>query len=1063
MTPRCPLPARVLALALAATVAAVAADGAVVPEQAYQGLEWRLVGPLRAGWSSCAAGVPGQPDTFYFGAVDGGVWKTTDAGHTWQPLFDHEADQSVGALAVAPSDPRVLYVGTGQVAPRWDVVSGAGVYRSGDGGKTWERRGLADSRHIGRIWVDPRNADTLLVAALGHFFGPSEERGVFRSTDGGKTWQKVLYQDTDTGAVDLAADPSTPDVVYAALWQARRYPWQAYFTPIAGPGSGIWKSTDGGKTWARLGAGLPDGPVGRIGLAVAPGSGGERVYAVVDAEATNPWEKPASPKSRSGLYRTDDGGAHWQQVNDDASLADWYFGRVTADPWSPDTVYVMGRSVRRSTDGGKTFTITKGSPGGDDYHFLWISAEDPGHMILASDQGTTVSVNGGRTWSSWYNQPTGQFYGLAADERFPYWIYSGQQDSGTVAIASRSDYGQLTFRDWHPVGADERDHEVPEPGNPDVVYGSGLGGRLSRWDAKTGQVQNVSPWPVSSYGARPTDVRYRYTWITPLTVSPLPPHALYLAAQVLFRSSDGGQTWQAISPDLTGTVPGAKGCARDVPVERARACGYGVIFAIAPSPVVADEVWVGTDSGLVQLTQDGGRTWENVTPPGLGDWSRVAAIDASATDAATAYVAVDRHRLDDLRPYVYRTHDHGRTWTEVGHGLPDGAPVYVVRQDTVRPGLLFAGTTRGVFVSMDDGERWQALQSGLPTSGVNDLLVHGNDLIAATQGRAIWVLDDITPLRHLDPEATAPQLIPPATAFRVRGNENRDTPLPPDEPTAPNPPAGAILDYVLPATPSAPVTLEIADPQGEVVARFRSDDEPSRPKAERYFAAEWQQPLAPLPARPGHNRFVWDLRYPRPPAPEYEYSIAAVPGVDTPALPRGALVVPGRYEVRLTIGGQTLRQPLTVALDPRVDTKPAALEALLAFQKEVGAELERVTSADARARSLAERLETARTELESRPKARAARAAAERLANELGQLRKGTSEDNLAAIGGALTALATDLEGADRAPTAPQRQVLTVYRQHLEHALARWEALQASEVRETDRKLRAAGLPALVD
>lgn len=1059
MTRRCPLLVPVL-VALAAS----AAGGAAVPEQAYAGLRWRLLGPFRAGWSTCATGVPGEPDTFYFGAVDGGVWKTTDAGHTWEPLFDHEAAASVGALAVAPSDPRVLYVGTGQVAPRWDIVAGSGVFRSGDGGKTWEQRGLADSRHIGRIWVDPRNADTLLVAALGHFFGPNQERGVFRSTDGGKTWRKVLYRDADTGAVDLAADPEEPDVVYAALWQARRLPWQAYFTPIAGPGSGIWKSMDGGKTWGRLTAGLPDAPVGRIGLAVAPGSRGQRVYALVDAEATNPWEGSSSPASRSGLYRSDDGGARWQQVNDDASLADWYFGRVTADPQDPDTLYVMGRSVKRSTDAGRTFTITKGSPGGDDYHFLWISPEDSGHMVLASDQGTTLSVNGGRTWSSWYNQPTGQFYGLAADARFPYWIYSGQQDSGTVAIASRSDYGQVTFRDWHPVGADERDHEIPDPRNPDVVYGSGLGGRLSRWDGKTGQVQNVSPWPVSSYGARPTDVRYRYTWITPLTVSPLPPHALYMAAQVLFRSTDGGRTWQTISPDLTGAVEGTKGCAGDVPVERARACGYGVIFTIAPSPAAVDEVWVGTDSGLVHLTRDGGKTWEDVTPRGLGDWSRVAAIDASATDPATAYAAVDRHRLDDVRPYVYRTHDYGRTWTEVGSGLPDGAPVYVVRQDTVRAGLLFAGTTRGVFVSFDDGKRWQPLQSGLPTSGVNDLLVHGNDLVAATQGRAIWVLDEITPLRHLDPTALAagPQLVPPATAYRVRGNENRDTPLPPGEPTAPNPPAGAIIDYVLPSAPEGPLTLEITDPKGEVVRRFRSDDEPSRPEAEVYFAAEWQQPLEPPPARPGHNRFVWDLRYPRPPAVEYAYSIGAVPGVDTPALPRGALVLPGRYEVRLTVDGRTLRQPLTVALDPRVDVPPADLEALLALQREVAGESERVTNAFAQVRSLAERLEAARAKLESRPQARAARAAAERLATDVQHVRSGPSEENLKAIDGALTALATDLESADRAPTVAQRQVLATYREHLANVLARWESLQAGELRETDRTLRAAGLGPLV-
>ncbi len=995
-----------LALALSC-LAAQPAAAAHVPEAAFGALHWRLVGPFRAGWSTCAEGVPGTPGTFYFGAADGGVWKTSDDGRTWTSLFDHQAVASVGALALAPSDPSVIYVGTGQVAPRWDLTSGDGVYRSDDGGATWSHLGLADSRHIGRILVDPQDPDTVLVAAQGHFFGPNEERGVFRSTDGGTTWTKVLYRDADTGAVDLARSPDHPDTVYAALWEVRRYPWQAYFTPADGPGSGIYRSSDGGATWAPVGgAGLPAGPLGRIGLAVAPGTAGRRVYAVVAA------------RNDGGLYRSDDGGATWSRTNGE-DVADWYFARLTTDPKDPDTIWVLGRSLLRSTDGGATLSIFRGSPGGDDYHFLWIDPKAPHRMILATDQGTTVSVDGGATWSSWYNQPTGQFYHLATDDRFPYWIYSGQQDSGTAAAASRSDYGQLSFRDWHPVGGDERDYDLPFPGDPGVVYGSGLGGRLSRWDAATGQVQNVSPWPVSTYGARPTTVRYRYTWITPIALSPLPPHALYQGAQVLFRSTDGGKSWKVASPDLTGAVPErahtvkAPECAGDVPIERATACGYGVIMTIAPSPVEEGVIWVGTDNGRIQLTRDDGAHWQNVTPPAIGDWSRISQIDASPTDPATAYAAVDRHRLDDPAPYAYRTHDFGATWQPVTSGLPAAGWVSVIRQDPAAPDLLYAGTSRGVFVSFDDGDRWQPLQLDLPTSGVNDLTVHDRDLVAATEGRALWVLDDVTPLRYLarHPEATAqgaadPYLVPPAPAVRLRVNNNKDTPLPAEEPTTPNPPAGAVLDYYLPTPVSDPVTLDILDAEGRVIRTFRSDEVPERPAAEQYFTDDWLEPLAALPATPGHDRFVWDLRYPRPPAIRYDYSIAAVPDVGSPALPQGAFVLPGRYQVRLTVGETTLTQPLEVRLDPRLDTSGADLEALLDLQRRIGGALGRV------------------------------RAAYEATGKDATTAGAQARRSELRTISGVLATLETDLESADRAPTEPQETMFEEYRGKLETLLA---------------------------
>ncbi len=801
----------------------------------------------------------------------------------------------------------------------------------------------------------------------------------------------MLFVDGQTGAVDLASDPAAPDVVFASTWEVRGYPWLSYFIPNTGPGSGIWKSADGGKTWARLaGHGIPGGPegaLGRIGLAVAPGSGGARVYATIDGG-------PAP-----GLYRSDDAGADWQRVNTNASLAGAYFATLTVDPKNADTVYIMGQSIRRSTDGGKTVEFFRGAPGGDDYHFLWIDPEHPERMATGADQGAVVTVNGGQSWSSWYNQPTGQFYHVATDDRFPYRVYSGQQDSGTISAASRSDYGQLTFRDWNPAGADERDSVIPFPGDPDVVYGSGLGGRISRWDAKTGQVQNVSPWPVSSYGARPGTVRYRTTWLQPLAISKVAPYAIYASAQVLFRSVDGGRTWETISPDLTGALEGAKDCSGDVPVERARACGYGVISTIAPSPLEKDLVWVGADTGVIHVTRDGGKSWQDVTPKGLADWSRLAQIEASPVDPGTAYAAVDRHRMDDDAPYVYITHDFGKTWRLAVSGLPDGSHVNVVRQDPLRPELLFAGTRTGVHVSFDDGAKWQPLQLDLPTTGVNDLTIHGNDLVAATEGRAIWVLDDYTPLRHAQDDSI---LIPPAKAYRLGVNQNRDTPLPLDEPRSPNPPSGAVIDYVLPSGVQGPVSLDFVDARGRVVRSFRSDETPQRPPAYQYFPDDWLREPEPLPARVGHNRFVWNLRLPRPKAPDYDFSIAAVPGVDTPVLPQGLIAPPGRYEVRLTVDGRTVSQPLDVVMDPRVSVAPAALEAQGAFYEEVAKALERVTGA--------------MEEIEK---------------------KKDTPDAELGAVAGALSALATDVEGVDAAPTAPQREVFETYRKRLEAALAR--------------------------
>ncbi len=1038
---------RALAGAVFASVAGLA-SAVAVPESAYSGLRWRLLGPFRGGWSTVVTGVPNQASVFYSGAADGGVWKTTDAGRTWFPIFEREGTASVGALAIAPTNPMVIYVGTGQVSTRYDVVAGDGVYRSADGGRSWASRGLRGARHIGRIVVDPRDPDVALVAAMGSMFAAGDERGVFRTTDGGASWTRVLFVDRDTGAVDLTVDPGGLDVVYAATWQARHRPWQAYYEPGRGPGSAIHKSTDGGRTWTRLeGHGLPSGPLGRIGLGAAVTTPhGRRVYATIDAA------------QGAGLYRTDDAGETWQQVNADPSLASSYFSRLTVDPRDQDVVYVMGRSLRRSTDGGRAFGVVKGSPGGDDYHFMWIAPGDTKRMVLASDQGSIVSVNGGSSWSSWYNQPTGQFYHLGADRRFAYRVYSSQQDSGTAGVATRSDYGQLTFRDWAPVGGDERDFALPHPADPEIVFSSGLGGRLSRYDARTGRVANVSPWPVNSYARRPESVRYRYPWITALAISPLPPHAIYQGAQVLFRSLDEGRTWQVISPDLTGAQPNAPGCAPDVPLERATPCGYGTIFTIAPSPLERDLVWVGTDNGRIHLTRDGGAAWSDVTPPALADWSKVASLEASPHEAGTAFAAIDRHRLDDFAPRILVTRDFGRTWSELGAGLPADAYVNVVRQDPLEPRLLLAGTRTGVAVSFDGGERWQSLKLDLPTSGVNDLLVQGNDIVAATQGRALWVLDDLHPLRHLArglPSAAA-HLFPPAKAWRIGGNENRDTPLPREEPSAPNPPAGVALDYLLNEAPSGPLRLEIRDASGRVVRRFSSDDPVPELRAERYFEEAWLPTPRALVAAPGGHRFHWDLRGERPRAFEYEYAIAATPHAGTALLPRGPLVAPGRYEVRLSVGAATLTQPLIVEADPRRPVPPEDVAAQLELYGQAEASLSSVTEAQAEQAALLERLRAAASVPES-ARTRAVREQARRLEADLS--RGAPHAEPLDEVAAVLRDLLIDLEGADGPPSEPQREVAREYGRRAEAALARWRAWRAARVPAFERAFQRAGLP----
>jgi photosystem II stability/assembly factor-like uncharacterized protein len=1054
---RCILPAFVAAIAFSGAVAAATPPHPQgdIPDSMLTGLQWRLVGPFRAGWGTMAAGIPDQPSTFYFGAAGGGVWKTDSAGAVWEPMSNGLESAPVGAIAIAPSDAKTLYVGMGHPEPRYDIAAGDGMYKSTDGGAHWQHAGLNTTRHIGAILIDNKDPNTVLVGALGHIFGPSPDRGVFRTTDGGATWKKTLFVDNQTGVVDLAADPAHPNIVFAAAWTARNWPWLSYFTPIEGEGSAIYKSTDGGQTWKRLdGENWPKGKLGRIGLGVTHlANDATRIYASIDSE------------EHAGLYRSDDGGAHWQRVNDAKAVTTWYESRITVAPNDPDTVYFVGQSIHKSTDAGKTFTIFKGAPGGDDYHHIWINPRLPSHIITASDQGTVVTVDGGAHWSDWYNQPTGQFYHLAADNRFPYWIYSGQQDSGTVGIASRSDYGAISFRDWHPVGADERDYDLPDPDNADIVYGSGLGGRISKWDAHTGNVQNVSPWPVTSYGARGTDVRYRYTWISPIAFSSQAPYAFYAGTQYLFRSMDKGQHWDTISPDLTGKRDDAKHCGGDVPIANATACGYGVIYSIAPSPRSNDEIWIGTDNGLIHATADAGKTWRDITPKNIPKWSKIASLDVSSLEPGTAYAAVDNHRQDDFHPIAVRTHDNGKTWTRITNGIPDGHFVAVVRSDPVRKGLLYAGTDAGVYVSFDDGDRWQPLQHNLPVAWVRDLLVHDNDLIAATQGRAIWVLDDLTPLRQLTAEASTADahLFAPAAAYHVRGSQNKDTPPPADTALGTNPPTGAILDYTL-AKPAKQVAIEIREhgANGNVIRRFASDDTTPAPRAERYFAEAWTKPAAKPSTDAGAHRFVWNLRYPRPKAIQYNYSIAAVWGENTPLAPDGVLAVPGEYDVVLTVDGREFHQPLAIKPDPRVHATQADFEQALAFYQQVEAELARAWQAYGEVDAVHRQLDALKKKGGAAAQA-PLKDAISAFEKKLAPLREGKGEaaPNLGAIGEALASLATDIEGADRSPTAAQQQVLTDYRSRLNAASATWQKLREGELPALDSLLNSAASPAI--
>jgi len=1006
----------------------------------FSGLKWRLIGPFRGGRAVAAAGVPGDPNTFYFGAVDGGIWKTTNAGVTWTPIFDHQPIASIGAIAVAPSDPKIIYVGTGESDIRSDLASGDGVYRSTDSGGSWQNVGLRDTRQISRIVIDPQTANIVYVGALGHAYGPNNERGVYKSTDAGEHWTKVLDQGPETGIADLAIASDHPNILFAATWHAHRPPWSTY-APTDAAGSGIFRSQDGGNSWTRItGSGLPDGDWGRPAVAVSPD--GKRVYALID------------DGKKSGLYRSDDGGDNWTLKNSDARLTSraWYFGNITVDPENPDVFYVPNVALYRSEDGGQTISIVRGAPGGDDYHQLWVDPKNSSRMILATDQGTTVSVDRGQTWSTWYNQPTAQLYHVTTDNRFPYTVYGAQQDSGSASVLSRTDHGQITPRDWSPVDGSESGYIAPDPKDANILYFSGTYGSVSRFDLRTSLSQDITPWPVPAFGVDIAQRKYRDPWTPVLVFSPVDKTSLYLGTQFVMKTADGGLHWQTISPDLTGAETSQKNISSPPTIADAKQRGYGVVYTIAPSPLDANLIWAGSDTGLIHITRDGGKSWQNATPKGLTDWSKISLIEASHFNSGEAYVAVDRHRLDDQAPYLYRTRDYGQTWQPITEGIRAPSFLRAVREDPTRKGLLFAGTEFGIYVSFDDGDHWQSLQLNLPVTSVRDLVVHGGDLIIATHGRSFWILDNIAPVRQAaDVRANGAWLYRPATSVRIDNAGFMGTPLPPEEATAENPPNGATIDYFL-ANPAEHVKLEIFDSQHELVRSFSSDSSRKAQRPPVPIAERWFPKPQVLDKTAGMHRFVWNLAW----------------GIELPdsgeeeeySAPRGPRAAPGNYEVRLTVDGKTLTQPLHITMDPRSTASPQDLAQQVRLGREILTEALDARKALSAIRKVQKQLSDLQPTLQHNADLKAS---ADVASNELKILISGAPSRDMGLVKAntGLSAALRVVESSDRPLPA---QAFEVYRESsaaAKLALAKWNDFKSKLLPELNRQLERASLPPL--
>jgi len=1030
----------------AARTAGSPAGGApVADEKLFNAMRWRQVGPFRGGRVLAVTGVPGEPDVFYFGGASSGVWKSTDTGVSWKPLFDSQNIASIGAIAVAPSDHNVLYVGSGEACIRGNISYGHGVYKSVDGGKSWKNIGLKDTRHIGAVIVDPKNPTIVFVAALGHAYGPNEERGIFRTTDGGATWQKVLSKDNKTGAIDVVFDPNNSSTLFASLWEVYRTPWSLN---SGGPGSGLYKSTDGGTTWTRLeGHGLPAGNMGRIGVSVS-GADSNRVYAMIEN------------KEGGGLYRSDDGGENWTLLNQDGRLRQrpWYFSHIFADPKSADTVYVLNTGMFRSTDAGRTFNLLPAPHG--DHHGLWIDPDDPRRMINGDDGGATVSTDGGMTWSTQYNQPTAQFYHVITDNRWPYYIYGAQQDNSTVAIKSYDDDGVIGRQDWYPVGGGESGYIAPYPPDANIVFANGEA-FISRFDKRTEQLTDISVWPLDVSGNGAEKLLHRFNWTSPLVISPHDPNTLYEAAEMLFKSTNQGQSWTAISPDLTRNDKSKqKPSGGPITLDITSVEYYDTIFTVAESPVKKDMIWVGTDDGLVQLTADGGQHWSNVTPREMPEWSMISIVEPSHFEAGTAYIAVDRHKLDDFRPMIFRTRDSGKTWIMIANGIPEGSYVRSVREDPKRKGLLFAGTETGVYFSLDDGGHWQALKLNLPAVPIHDLSIHEDDLVAATHGRSFWVLDDITPLRQIDAASanTDMMLYKPQTALRLH--------LPTDierrGPVGDNPPPGAIIDYYFKTAPKDEVKLEIFDANGKLVRSLSSKE-----KKEFEQPPEWPdqvKEVTTIPANAGMNRYAWNLRWEPP---------VKIPGAFYSGQgPQGPLAMPGQYTVKLTAGGQSLTQTMELVIDPRV--KEATQEDL---QKQFDLAVQ-INDANKDLHKAVNQIRTMRAELKSLHgrfendaalKALVAQAGAldKKMApveEQLIQVNMKGSEANLAfpnMLNEQFDSLSSIVQAGDGTPTQQQYEVFKMLRGQLDQQLTAWKQIMSTDVPAFNELVKNSNVPVL--
>jgi photosystem II stability/assembly factor-like uncharacterized protein len=1030
------------------------ADAQQFDSRLYSEMRWRCIGPFRAGRTVAISGVPQQPNVFYMAAVNGGVWKTTDFGNTWLPIFDEESSGSVGALAVAPSNPNILYVGSGEGLQRPDLAVGDGFYKSVDAGKTWTHLGLRDAQQITAIVVDPKNPDRVFVAVQGHPYGPNQERGVFRSIDGGKTFEKVLYKDENTGAADLVMDPGNPQILFAALWAARVAPWEIRSgESFVIQGSGLFKSTDGGSTWRPITNGLPgsDDKIGRIGIAIAP-SNPNRMYLTLEAE------------KEPGIYLSDDAGESWQHANEDHRIGGRGPGAmgIAVSPDHPDTIYVANTTTWKSTDAGKTFVGFKGAPGGDDYQRIWINPANAQTIALTADQGAVVSVNGGKTWSSWYNQPTAQFYHVTTDNRFPYWVYGAQQESGAAATQSRSDMGEISFREWSLPGIEEYGYIAVDPRDSNILYG----GRITRTNQELNEYANIAPEPIRTG-------QYRYNRSLPIVFSPFDPGTLYFAANVLFKTADAGRSWQVISPDLTREspeIPANLGAFSAGDPEKGK--HRGTIYAVAPSFKEPGTIWAGTDDGLIQLTRDAGKSWKNITPPQLTSWSKISILEASHFEAGTVYAAVNCFRLDDLKPHIYRTRDFGASWQEIVAGLPDNAPVNVVREDPARKGLLYAGSENAVYVSFNDGDSWQSIQLNLPHTSMRDLTIHGDDLIVGTHGRSFWILDDLAPLRQLNNEiAKSPAyLFKPQEALRWRWNRNPDTPLPPETPAGQNPPDGAILDYYLASAAHGPVVLEILDSTGASVRRYSSTDAPldiDKIAGQYPIPMYWVRPSQTLSAAVGMHRFVWDLRHAPPKALNTEFPISAILH-NTPLLPLGSWVLPGNYTARLTVDGKEFTKSFAVKMDPRIKSSLADLQAQASLESGAVAGMNQSYDALTQVASIREQLKDvalkAKGKLAESLKSldqQCAQLAGATVSTFYGTPASGKESENFSTINQHFGQLLAIADSADAAPTTQASQVYASLSEQMNDLAKRWQELAQTTIPESNQQLQKYGLPPL--